>query len=101
MFYNLVYLAAGQTGYANSGNDIFIQIPPFAQTGTCYHCINLYDTSWNLIDNDCFSFSVTPASGSGQLFRNFQKSRRLMNAPGAKVVESDGFKMIMVPKKRQ
>jgi glutamine amidotransferase-like uncharacterized protein len=100
MFTNLVTLAAGGTSYANNGNDVYMWVPPFAPTGTHYHCVNVYDTSYNLIDQDCFSFEVIAGSSFIQCFRNFQRLRRLMKTPGAHVVETDDWKIIIVPKKR-
>lgn len=100
MFTNLITLAAGETGWANNGNGVYIWVPYFAQTGTTYHCVNIYDTSYNLIDQDCFSFEVTAGSSSVQSSKDQQKLRILSNTPGTKVHEKDGWEMIIMPEKR-
>lgn len=98
IFTNFITLAAGQTSFANNGNDIYIKIPRFAMIGTTYHCVNVFDASYNLIDNDCFSFDVTPASSKAQLFGDLQRFKKIMNTPGARIENGGGYKMITVPK---
>jgi kexin len=98
MFTNLITLAAGETSWANDGNGIYLMVPYTAQTGTTYHCVNIYDTSYNLIDQDCFSFEVTSSSSSAQGSRNYQKLKTLLNTPGAQIHEKGEWKIIIVPK---
>ncbi|MBF0559587.1 MAG: PQQ-binding-like beta-propeller repeat protein [Nitrospirae bacterium] len=49
-------ISAGQS--VSNNNNIIRLIPALADTGTYYFCEGLYDTSWNLIDFKCVSFTV-------------------------------------------
>ena len=49
----LMTLSGGQI--FSTGN-LYIRVPSIAQTGTTYYQVNIYDTSYNVIDEDWFSF---------------------------------------------
>lgn len=57
----LITLAAGET--SSTGN-LYIRVPSIAQAGTAYYWVNIYDTSYNLIDQDYFSFAVTAGASA-------------------------------------
>ena len=99
IFQRFVTLGAGATGYANNGNGIYIVVPSYAPTGTHSHCVNLYDTSYTMIDQDCFSFEVTSSESRFQLLQSKKMLRTLLNMSNAHVEENDGWKMIVVPGK--
>lgn len=61
MFSNPVTLAAGETRYANDGNDIYLDIPSVARAGTYEFCVKAYDTGNKFIEKDCFDFEVRAA----------------------------------------
>jgi M6 family metalloprotease-like protein len=91
MFTNYATIPSGTT---NTISGIYIGVPGNAQAGAHYHQINLYDTSWNLIDYDGFSFTVTSATTS-QYLNNDKKAQEIMSLPGAEVIGNDGWKMIL------
>jgi hypothetical protein len=61
MGYIPITLSANQT--LNASN-LYLYIPSFAPTGTYYHLNYMYDTDWNLLDYDYFSFTVSSSSSS-------------------------------------
>jgi hypothetical protein len=54
-----ITLSANQTLNADR---LYLWIPPFAPTGTYYYLTYIYDSSWNLLDEDYFSFTVISIS---------------------------------------
>ncbi len=57
----LMTLSGGQTF---STNNLYIRVPSIAQTGTTYYQVSIYDTSYNVIDEDWFSFEVVSSSST-------------------------------------
>ncbi|MBI4689198.1 MAG: hypothetical protein HY754_02855, partial [Nitrospirae bacterium] len=52
-------LSAGGT---LSANNLYMNIPSSASTGTYYYWVGIYDTSYNLLDYDYFAFTVTSST---------------------------------------
>ncbi|MEK6691186.1 MAG: matrixin family metalloprotease [Nitrospirota bacterium] len=86
-------------GGTHSSGAAYITISSNATTGTYYHVVIIYDTNWNQLDVDSFSFTVTSASQSPQSSDDSLMLKQLMETPGAKVFENEGWKMIIVPEK--
>ena len=84
----------------NLSHDIYIEVPPTAQVGTHCHWANLYDSGMNWLSQDFFAFEVTASSPKLKRSRNVQNLEKLMNTPGARVTEKNGWKMIVIPKQR-
>jgi len=45
-----------------SANNLYLNIPSFAPAGTYSYYVNIYDTNYNLLDQDGFGFSVVSSS---------------------------------------
>ena len=89
-------ISAGGTHSSGAG---YMAISSNAQTGTYYHYVIIYDTSWNQLDADYHTFTVTSSSSSSQTLDDSQMLKNLLETPGAEVFENEGWMMIIIPEK--